>query len=282
MSKKHDFTLDFKRFFFRGLAAILPTILTILLFSWLYSTIGKPINDGTKYIICKTCITYKTEKSTENTNQTTEIFPVYFKNRAGEKISSYNDQLYFYEHAKESRDFCEFWDRYFFAFGFLLAIICIYIIGKFLTSYFGNIGMKLLEKALSGIPFVNQVYSSIKQVTDFLISSDGKKNYSRVVAVEYPSKGLWSIGLATNTGMTTIVNSIQKEMITVFIPSSPTPVTGYTVTVNKSDVIDLPLSIDEALKFTISGGVVIPEHQLPENIQITGNIEPSDADNIEK
>jgi len=85
-----------------------------------------------------------------------------------------------------------------------------------------------------------------------------------VVAVEYPRKGIWSIGLATNPGMRTLHESTGEDLLTVFIPSSPTPVTGYTITVGRDKIIDLPMSIDEALRFTISGGVIQPDHQLVE------------------
>ena len=259
------FSVDFKRFFLRGLAAVLPTILTILLFSWLYNTIGKPINSGSKYMICKVMWEYA-EKG-----DIPERFPLHFKQYGGEKINNAARELYYFENTEPTASVCTFWNQYLFLFGFILAIIAIYIIGRFLTSYLGRIGLKTVEKGLSGIPIVNQVYTSIKQVTDFLISDDRKKGYSRVVAVEYPRKGIWSLGLATNTAMKTFTEHIEGEMMTVFVPSSPTPITGYTITVKREDVIDLPLSIDEALKFTISGGVVIPAEQQLAKLNLNDN-----------
>lgn len=250
------FTDDFKRFFLRGLAAVLPTILTILLFAWLYDKIGRPINSGAKYLVCKTWLVTKGY-------EVPPTFPEEFsKKYAGENIDGLGDEFYFIENYHVTKPICDFWNDYLFLVGFLLAIVAIYIIGKFLTSYMGRLALKVLEKGLSGIPLVNQVYSSIKQVTDFLISDDRKMGYSKVVAVEYPRKGIWSLGLATNAAMKTFDESLEGDMITVFIPSSPTPITGYTITVRKNEVIEIPLTIDEALRFTISGGVVIPPAQL--------------------
>ena len=82
--------------------------------------------------------------------------------------------------------------------------------------------------------------------------------FSRVVAVEYPRKGVWSIGLVTGPGMRTLQNANEGVYLTVFIPSSPTPVTGYTITVRRDEVIDLPVHVDDALRFTVSGGVIMP------------------------
>ncbi|MCH8053202.1 MAG: DUF502 domain-containing protein, partial [Planctomycetes bacterium] len=99
---------------------------------------------------------------------------------------------------------------------------------------------------------------TVKQVTDFLFG-DRQIEFGGVVAVEYPRRGVWSLGLLTGPAMKTIEKTASADdLVTVFIPSSPTPVTGYTITVPRADVIELALSIDEALRFTISGGVIKP------------------------
>ena len=83
-----------------------------------------------------------------------------------------------------------------------------------------------------------------------------------VVAVQYPRAGIWSIGLRTGRPMPTVQRAVGDRLVTVFIPSSPTPVTGYVIQVPVSDVIDLNMTIDEALRFTISGGVIQPGARL--------------------
>jgi len=113
------------------------------------------------------------------------------------------------------------------------------------------------------VPLVKQVYPSVKQVTDFLVggSDDQKMSFNRVVAVEYPRKGLWSIGLVTGSTMQSIQDRTGRACMTIFVPSSPTPFTGYVIIVPREDTIDLSVTIEEALRFTISGGVVIPPSQ---------------------
>jgi len=149
--------------------------------------------------------------------------------------------------------------------GFVLAIVGIYFIGRFVASFIGRFVWRLAEKALMRAPLVKQIYPNVKQVTDFFLS-DRKVDFSRVVAVEYPRKGVWSLGLVTGPGMRTVSEATNSDLLTIFVPSSPTPVTGYTVTVRRDEVIDLPLTIDEALRFTVSGGVVVPPGEcLPES-----------------
>jgi uncharacterized membrane protein len=141
--------------------------------------------------------------------------------------------------------------------GFILAFVAIYVIGRFVASFIGRGVWATIEQALTRTPFIRQIYPSAKQVTDFLLHQH-KVDFSRVVAIEYPRKGVWSIGLVTGSGMRTLHEKLASDLLTVFIPSSPTPVTGYTITVHRDEVIDLPLSIDEAFRFTVSGGVLVP------------------------
>ena len=116
---------------------------------------------------------------------------------------------------------------------------------------------------LHRVPVFRAVYPYVKQVTDFLVGSgEPKTHFSDVVAVEYPRKGLWSVGLVTGDTMATIQDQADQSCITVFVPSSPTPFTGYVITVPKDDTIDLPITIDQALRFTVSGGVIIPPSQV--------------------
>jgi uncharacterized membrane protein len=109
---------------------------------------------------------------------------------------------------------------------------------------------------------VRAIYPNVKQVTDFLLS-DRPVEYSGVVAVQYPRKGIWSLALSTGSPVERVQRAVQEELVTVFVPSSPTPVTGYVVQVPRSGVIELNMTIDEALRFTISGGVIKPGAMLP-------------------
>jgi uncharacterized membrane protein len=118
------------------------------------------------------------------------------------------------------------------------------------------------------MPVVKQIYPYVKQVTDFLFG-DKRLQFSRVVLVEYPRKGIWSLGLVTGAGMRTIGRALGEEFLTVFVPSSPTPVTGYVITVRRDEVLDLPISIDDAIRYVVSGGVIMPASQLPSDVEVS-------------
>ena len=125
------------------------------------------------------------------------------------------------------------------------------------------------------VPVISKVYPYIKQLVDFLITDSDKPKFSRVVAVEYPRKGVWSVGFMTGESLQTIEAKLP-DSVTIFIPSSPTPFTGYTITVAKSDTINLPITVEEAIRFAVSGGVLVPDHQALENglKQESAKIEP--------
>ena len=231
------FARDFKRFFLRGLAAVLPTLLTLMIiiyvFNFVNGYIGKYIHIGVLTLI--------------------EVLWDHFAGGQADP-ASFNR-------------FKVIWTDYFWWIGFILAIIAIYIFGRFVASFIGRWLWRIAERGLLSLPMVKAIYPYIKQVTDFLFS-EHKIEFSRVVAVEYPRKGVWSIGLVTGAGMRALQNAAGSALLTVFIPSSPTPVTGYTITVRREEVIDLPMSIDDALRFTISGGVIMPTGQQLSELEI--------------
>ena len=214
-----SFWADFRRFFVRGLATALPTLLTVgiivYVFNFINDKIGEPINAFLIKVV-------------------------------GPFVDTVNGQ-----------PLEDFWNDYLYWVGFVVAVIGVYLIGRLVASFLGRSIWKVLEAALFRTPVVKQIYPNVKQVTDFLLSARPFE-FSRVVAVEYPRKGVWSLGLVTGSGLAEIKRSAGANMLTVFIPSSPTPVTGYTITVHRDEVIDLPMSIDEALRFTVIGGVVVP------------------------
>ena len=230
------FVSDFRRFFLRGLAAVLPTLLTIAIviyvFRFVQNYIGQYINQGAIYLIA---LIWSHQAHSAETGLTFQAFLDERFNRV-----------------------TEFWGSYYLWWiGFFLAIVAIYVFGRFVASFVGRGVWRTVESASLRVPVIRQIYTYVKQVTDFLLS-EKKLEFSRVVAVEYPRKGVWSMGLVTGPGMRTLQSTLGSDLLTIFIPSSPTPVTGYTITVRRDEVIDLPVSIDQALRFTVSGGVVMP------------------------
>ena len=141
-----------------------------------------------------------------------------------------------------------------------LAILLVYVLGVFVGNFIGRQLYRLAELTVMRIPLVRAIYPAVKQVTDFLLAErSGQFQTSRVVAVEPHAKGVWSIGLVTGaSGVGPLTDSLGQEMVTIFIPSSPTAFSGYVVVVPKETVIDLPLSVEEAMRLLISGGVLSP------------------------
>jgi len=143
--------------------------------------------------------------------------------------------------------------------GFLIALVAVCIVGAILASVVGRTLWRMVEKFIMNTPFLRQVYPYVKQITDFLLKQEKqKKLFSRVVAVEYPRKGIWSMGMVTGSGIKKLIDSVKKEFVTILIPTSPTPFTGFVIMVPKEQTIDLDMTIEEALRFTVSGGVIIP------------------------
>ena len=152
--------------------------------------------------------------------------------------------------------------------GLLVAAIIVYICGRLVGGFLGRALYRRLEKIMVAVPVIRKVYPYIKQLVDFLITDSDSPRYSRVVAVEYPRRGIWSVGFLTGDPMQTIQNKIP-DSVTIFIPSSPTPFTGYTITVQRKDTIDLPITVEEAIRFAVSGGVLVPDHQALEQTGFT-------------
>jgi uncharacterized membrane protein len=105
------------------------------------------------------------------------------------------------------------------------------------------------------------VYKAVKQVSDFFFS-EKQVQFRRVVAVEFPRPGMWSIAFVTSDGLSGIRAAAQEEVLGVFIPSSPMPMSGYSLTVLKRDVVDLNITIEEAIQYLVSCGLVMPQRDL--------------------
>ena len=143
--------------------------------------------------------------------------------------------------------------------GFILAVVGVCVLGALLASYVGRSFWRTIEKFIMNTPILRNVFPYVKQVTDFLLTNEEqRKLFSRVVAVEYPRKGIWSVGFVTGSGLEKVVNTVKREFLTVIIPTSPTPFTGFVITVQKKQTIDLDMTVEEALRFIVSGGVITP------------------------
>ena len=136
-------------------------------------------------------------------------------------------------------------------------LVILYFAGRLFTFGLGRWFFRQFDAAILRIPIVNKVYGSVKQVTDFAFN-EREIEFNNVVLIEYPRKGIWSMGFATGSSIPQIAEVTGEEMLSVLMPTSPMPMTGFTVTVKRSEAIDLDMSVDEAIQFVVSCGVVIP------------------------
>ncbi|MBU0686485.1 MAG: DUF502 domain-containing protein [Candidatus Margulisbacteria bacterium] len=142
--------------------------------------------------------------------------------------------------------------------GIIGIIVLIFLVGYF-ASYI--IGAKLFnwgELFLSHVPIVKSIYSSVKQVNDVLFLHKGAGEFRRACLVEYPRKGIYTVGFITSDAASEIESKAKEKLINIFIANTPTPATGFLIVVPAKDVILLDMKMDEAFRYVISGGVLKP------------------------
>lgn len=142
--------------------------------------------------------------------------------------------------------------------GTIFTLLIIFITGLATRNFIGNQVVRAWETILTRIPVVNSIYSSVKQVSDTLLSSSGNA-FRTAVLVEYPRKGSWTIAFVTGVPGGDVANHLPADFISLYVPTTPNPTSGFFLMVPKADTIELDMSVDEALKYIVSMGVVAPE-----------------------
>ena len=154
--------------------------------------------------------------------------------------------------------------------GALLTVIVIFVTGVLATNFLGQRLVRIWEGLLSRIPIVRTIYSSVKQVSDTLLSPQGNA-FRKALLVEYPRQGSWTIGFLTGTPADEIRRRVAQaspsgddagagaEMVSIYVPTTPNPTSGFFLMMRREDTIELDMSVDEALKYIVSMGVVTPD-----------------------
>ena len=142
--------------------------------------------------------------------------------------------------------------------GLIFSIFLIFTFGIIATNFLGRRIIAFADKVISYIPFIKSIYTTLRKVTES-ISKLGKESFKKAVIIEYPRRGIFTIGFVTYENSSLDHNGITTNFVSIFIPSTPNPTTGYLLFVPKKDIIDVNLSIDEAIKTIISGGILTPE-----------------------
>lgn len=141
--------------------------------------------------------------------------------------------------------------------GALLTIVVIFVTGLLVRNYIGTYLHDIWESLLRRIPIVNTLYFGIKQISDTLFSSTGNA-FRTAVLVQYPREGLWTIAFITGAPGGDVRIHLPGDYVSIYVPTTPNPTSGFFLMLRRSDVIELNMSVDDALKYIISMGVVAP------------------------
>jgi len=280
--KKKSTLGPFRRAVLRGLALLLPPLLTIVIFLWIGNTVTdyllEPMEAGARRLLLTwhrediRTVNQVGEDQVRDDRDETALRPyqkigdrlvvpseyydflveegVTIPNTAQELVQVYVERRFLRRHYVIPLFLCVF-------------LLVLYLLGKFLAAGAGRFFWMQFERIIHQLPLVRNVYSSVKQVTDFAFN-EREIEYTRVVAIEYPRKGIWTVAMVTGESMLDIRCAANEPVLSVLIPTSPMPFTGFTVTVRKSETIDLNITLDQAFQFIVSCGVVVPPQQIAE------------------
>jgi uncharacterized membrane protein len=215
-----------RRFFARGLIAVLPLVLTAtvlyLVVHALYIHVGVPIGEALQWAVSRL---------------------------AGDWAEAHRESWFFNQGAP--------------LLGFAAALLLTLSAGFLVATFFGRTLFGWLERILKRTPVIGVVYPYARQIADFFFSDEKKVDFKTAVAVPFPSRGVWSIGFVTGGGLPDLDRAAGKSLVCVFVPNSPTPISGWVVYVPREDVVPLPLSVEQAMRIIITAGVVHPEPPPP-------------------
>ncbi|MBN1590241.1 MAG: DUF502 domain-containing protein [Pirellulales bacterium] len=288
----------FRKAVLRGLGVVVPPLLTIVIFLWVAGTVNqfvlRPFASGVRYALVwhfedeiqeevpADRVAAKLKPGVDPTQYYYEtpdrkfvpyaVYDLVRKNQGAEPLPEtakgvyrrYVELRYLKPHVVVPTFLAIF-------------ILVLYLLGKFMAAGIGRIFVGAFERGILQLPLVRNVYSSVKQVTDFLFSPR-QIEYTRVVAIEYPRAGIWSLGLVTGESMLDIRAAANEPVLSILVPTSPMPVTGYTINVRKSEALDLNITIDQAFQFIVSCGVVVPPQQLQEALEEKAEAEQIESD----
>ncbi len=148
----------------------------------------------------------------------------------------------------------------------VLFVLLMYLLGSLFAAGLGRVFWGWGERIVDRLPVIRAVYNSAKQVTNYVFR-DRELEFTRVVAVEYPSRGIWSLAFVTNESLADVQAASGEPMLTILVPTSPMPVSGYTMLVAKNEVLDLDLTVEQAVEYIVSCGVVLPPQQLESRVE---------------
>ncbi|MDT8444135.1 MAG: DUF502 domain-containing protein [Desulfuromonadales bacterium] len=150
--------------------------------------------------------------------------------------------------------------------GLVATLLLILMVGVLTANIFGRSLVNFTEKMVDRIPFVKGIYTLFKQVSDTVLNRD-RGAFRKVVLIEYPRKGIWAVAFVTGITQGEVQLLTEKKLINIFVPTTPNPTSGFYILVAEDDMIELSMTVEEAFKLIISGGMVTPPVR---NTEFTG------------
>jgi len=143
--------------------------------------------------------------------------------------------------------------------GVVLSILVVFFTGVIIANLFGKQVVALAESLLSRIPLVRSIYAGVKQLMETVFVSGGQ-SFRKVLLIEYPRNGLWTLAFQTGTDVGEAQRKTGRDVINVYVPTTPNPTSGFFIMIPKDDVVELKMSVDDGLKMLISMGAVVPDN----------------------
>ena len=150
--------------------------------------------------------------------------------------------------------------------GLFVLIVGLTLTGALTAGFMGRFFIKLSERILNRMPVIRSVYNATKQILETVLAQQSNA-FREAVLVEYPRRGMWAIAFITGTTTGEVQNVTQEECINIFIPTTPNPTSGFLLFVPKEDLVGLDMSVEEAIKMVISGGIVTPPDRRPDALK---------------
>ena len=279
-------------FFFRGLITVLPVVLTLVVFGLLFQMVDRyvtgPINSTIYWSLEGNALGWKSlERMGIDPLDRVYLDPTalpldlqelartapqgYIDPKFLERLAAYrHEHLTFFRDLeelaiREARLRADVKSRVHPLVGVIVSLLLVLWLGWLVGGFLGRRIVHKLDQTMQLIPIVKSVYPYSKQLVEFFFA-EKQIEFDTVVALPYPSPGIWSLGFVTSGSLKTLREDTGRQLVSVFVPSSPMPMTGYTVFVEMDRVTPLPMTVDEALRITMTGGVLIPPHEKVEDV----------------
>lgn len=296
MSKPKKKTGPITRAFLKGLSIILPAVITITIFAWVWDILRVYVVEFTIQIIdsvklyeprklSQDELDYLPDNFFDNHNaQNGTVAALHRSEKSLRRIPRVQDLpdkyqgltppgkdrsilQYILDANNWHRNYNQYSGRVesYHWFDYLLASVLgltlVVLLGFLARNFFGRKFVGLFEWFVTRVPVIRSIYPHAKQLVEFFFSDNKAIEFDTVAVIEYPRRDMWSIAFVTGSGLKSVQEATGKRMVTVYVPSSPAPMTGYCMIIPAEDVIQVDVTVEDAMKFVISGGVLAPKEE---------------------